>query len=208
MEKWLPGVAIILLIAFSIPVLVLHSVSGQVFEVGENYNAREVGIVFGAGLRNQVTPSDILRDRLEVTAELYHEGSIERILVSGDNRFESYSEPAVMFDVLVNDLGVSEEDVYQDFAGRRTYDTCVRAGQIWGIESAILISQRYHLPRAIWTCERLGIQSMGVSASLQTYLEELRFQMREIFAIYKAVFDIYLIHPSYIGGEFIKDLDL
>ena len=165
-----------------------------------------VAVVFGAGLTRSGKPSDVLRDRLTVAAELWRAGKVKRILVSGDNRFEEYNEPQAMNDALVADLGVHPGAIGIDYAGRRTYDTCVRAQSIWGVEEAILVTQGYHLPRAIWTCERLGIRSVGVSASLQPYLKDTRFTLREVPAIFRAWWDVYVIPPDYVEGEFEKDL--
>jgi len=165
-----------------------------------------VAIVFGAGLRRDGKPSDVLRDRLTVAVELYKLGKVKRILVSGDNRFEEYNEPQAMHDALVEDFGVHPGAIAVDYAGRRTYDTCARARSVWGVEDAVLVSQSFHLPRAIWTCERLGIRSFGVSASLQPYMKETSFMLREIPAILRAWWDVYVWPPRYVEGEFEEDL--
>jgi len=146
-------------------------------------------------------------DRLTIASELFLTDRIERILVSGDNHTQEYNEPEVMKQTLIDTFGIPEEAIFADYAGRRTYDTCRRAHDLWGIDQAILISQGYHLPRAIWTCESLGIESTGLSATLQPYLKEIPFKIREVGAIYKAFIDLYLIEPPYIEGEFIQDLD-
>lgn len=169
---------------------------------------RRVAIVFGAGLKNATTPSDLLRDRLTVAADLYRSNKVDRILVSGDNRFVDYSEPDVMRDTLVRQEGIPLEDVFADYAGRRTYDTCKRAHTIWGVERAVLVSQAYHLPRALWTCRRFGIDGVGASASLRPYMRNDAFRTRELLAWYKAFLDVYLLRPSVIGGERETDLDL
>jgi vancomycin permeability regulator SanA len=149
----------------------------------------------------------VLNVRLKVAAELYRTGKVKRLLVSGDNQTTSYSEPDAMRRALVTDYGVPAADVYADYAGRRTYDTCIRARKLWGIEKALLVSQDFHLPRAVWTCRMLGIESVGVSASLQRYVKELQFARREILADYNAFIDVYLWSPSYVGGAPEKNLD-
>lgn len=163
-------------------------------------------LIFGAGLRSDGTPSDVLRDRLETGAELFNQGKATHILVSGDNRFENYNEPQVMHDVLVAEYGVPEDYVLIDFAGRRTYDTCIRAKTLWGVDSAILVTQSFHLPRAIWTCRRLGIESIGVSASLHDYMKDGTYRARETLASYKAFLDVYVVEPAYVTGEVEQDL--
>ncbi len=160
----------------------------------------EVAIVFGAGLKNNGRPSDVLSDRLITAAELYFADKVEKILVSGDNPTETYDEPTAMYDFLVT-WGVPAQDISMDFAGRRTYDTCGRASNIWEIETAILVTQAFHLPRALFLCNHFGIDSKGISATRQPYINEDRYKSREKLATYKAILDIYLLRPKYIGGE-------
>ena len=159
-----------------------------------------VAIVFGAGLRSDGQPSDALADRLQVAAELYEQGTVEHILVSGDNRFENYNEPQVMMDTLVEQYHIPQDVVAADFAGRRTYDTCLRAHELWVVNRAILVTQAFHLPRAIWTCDKLGIESTGISASLQSYVRGELYSVREWLAMYKAWIDIFIWTPHYIAG--------
>lgn len=165
-----------------------------------------VVLVFGAGLRPDGTPSDALGDRLKVAAALYDAGKAEHILVSGDNRFEDYNEPEVMHDTLVAVYGIPEEVIEEDFAGRRTYDTCIRAHELWDVHAAILVTQAFHLPRAIWTCQQLGIESVGVSASLQSYIRDAYYRRREVLAMYKAWFDVNIWEPDYVKGRAEEDL--
>lgn len=182
------------------PYLIYQSAQDHIY-TSEEAPKYDVAIVFGAGITELNTPTDVLKDRLTVAGRLYWAGTVEKILVSGDNSNEQYSEPDVMRDYLIEIWGIPEEDVTADYAGRRTYDTCVRAHEVWGIESALLVSQAYHLPRSIFTCSKLGMDSEGVTASLQDYVFQKQYELREILALYKAVIDVYLIEPSYIGGE-------
>jgi vancomycin permeability regulator SanA len=166
-------------------------------------------IVFGAGLtKDGSRPSSMLHDRLAVAAELHRHGKVKEIIVSGDNRFADYSEPDVMKSTLVNDFDIPENDIHADYAGRRTYDTCARAHDLWGVRKAILVTQDYHLPRAIMTCEAIGISSQGASSSLRQYRLSERFVFREIMAILKAYVDIYVWHPKYLGGDVEARIDI
>jgi vancomycin permeability regulator SanA len=184
-----------------IPVAIIQYGRNRIYTDIENIPQYSVAIVFGAGIKSDYTPSDILKDRLNTSYQLYIEEKVDRILLSGDNTSEGYSEPQVMYDYLVFTLDVDPDDIVRDYAGLRTYDTCARAKDIWGIDQAILISQGYHLSRAIFTCNELGIQSTGYSATQYQYENEEYYKLREIFAIHKAVLDVYVIHPEYIGGE-------
>ncbi|MBI4435149.1 YdcF family protein [Candidatus Uhrbacteria bacterium] len=173
----------------------------------ETVETSPVAIVFGAGLAVNNTPSDALMDRLTVASQLFDQGLVDRLLVSGDNRTQDYNEPDVMKQTLINDFGLPAEVIFTDYAGRRTYDTCRRAHELWGIDTAILVTQGYHLPRALWTCGAMGIEGTGVSATLQPYVKNLLFKTRELGAIYKAFIDLYILEPEFVGGEFIHDLD-
>jgi vancomycin permeability regulator SanA len=181
--------------------------AGRIYTDVQSVPAADVAIVFGAGLTAAQAPSGVLDDRLKVAADLYRAGKVKHLLVSGDNQFVGYSEPDVMKETLVSKYGVPAEAVHADYAGRRTYDTCIRAHGLWGIDRAILVSQGFHLPRAIWTCRQLGIESVGVSASLHQYVKAAQFAAREALADYKAFIDLYVWNPSYVGGAFLEKLD-
>ncbi len=189
------------------PLHVLQSGKRAIYRDVKDVSVATVVIVFGAGLRPNGSPSDVLRDRLQVAADLYAAGKASRILVSGDNRFVKYNEPEVMRNTLVNDFHVPPEILAVDYAGRSTYETCIRARTIWGVDEAILVSQGFHLSRAIWTCEHLGISSSGVSATLQPYVKGMLFKAREWLAIHKAAWQVSVFPPSYVKGEVEEDLD-
>lgn len=172
------------------------------------FNAPVVGIVFGAGIDEDGTPRDMLKDRLQVASDLYNRGVIRNILVSGDNPRENYDEPTAMYNYLVNNLGIPGNMIERDYAGRRTYDTCARAYELWGVRHAVLITQQYHLPRALLTCKKRGIDSVGVSASLQPYYGSASRLIRELFAIHKAILDVFVLPPQYISGEKERNLEL
>jgi len=201
MRKLINGILFFLVVAIAylvlIPVSIVQYGRNKIYTDVENIPQYNVAIVFGAGIKSDYTPSNILKDRLNTAYRLYLEEKIDRILISGDNTDEKYSEPQVMYDYLVFTLDVDPEDIVKDFAGLRTYDTCARAKNIWSIDKAILISQGYH----IFTCNQLGVQSTGYSATQYEYEGEEYYKLREIFAIHKAVLDIFIIHPEYIGGE-------
>jgi SanA protein len=162
---------------------------------------RRVAIVFGAGLRRDGSPTAVLRDRVEMAAQLYFAGRVERLLFSGDNRFVEYNEPAAMR-LYALALGVPEEAIVLDYAGRRTYDTCYRARRIFQVEQAILITQSFHLPRAILTCNRLGVDAIGVASDLRTYpfVSMLYWNMREVLATAGALWDLVVSHPVPVLG--------
>lgn len=201
------GGGIFLLLILFFPCLVLLRTSSAILTTSASALATPVAIVFGAGLNKQGGPSDVLYDRLAVAANLYEQGKVQSLLVSGDNRVAAYNEPQVMFETLTEEFGIPKEALSIDYAGRRTYDTCARAKMIWGVDHALLVTQAYHLPRALWTCTALGIESQGVSATLQPYIKDIWFRVRELAALYRMAFDLYILSPPFIGGESLKDLD-
>jgi vancomycin permeability regulator SanA len=123
--------------------------------------AAPVALVLGAGLNPDGSPSAFLAGRLEVARALYASGRARVILVSGDNRFAGHDEPTAMRDWLAA-RNVPADAVVRDFAGRDTYDSCIRAVRIFGLDRVLVVSQGYHLPRAVTTCRAVGLDAEGV----------------------------------------------
>jgi len=161
-----------------------------------------VAIVFGAGLQRDGSPSPVLRDRVITAANLYFAGKVEKLLFSGDNRFIDYNEPGAMRAYAIA-LGVPDEAIVLDYAGRRTYDTCYRAKYIFGVDEAILVTQNYHLPRALFICNELGVKSVGVAADQRTYTRssKLVWNIRELPASLMAMWDVWIAHPVPVMGD-------
>jgi SanA protein len=164
--------------------------------------AKPVAIVFGAGYWPNGMISLILRERLDAAIALYRTGQVDKLLFSGTNHIVEYNEPAKMLEYAL-DQGVPREDIVLDYAGRRTYDTCYRARDIFQLTSATLVTQGYHLPRAMETCNTLGVDVVGYSANLYEhqgyYL--IRYRLREIPALWRAWWDLYVAHPRPILGD-------
>ena len=174
---------------------------GRIDKAEDAPHAR-VAVVFGAGLYRDGSPTPVLRDRVQAASDLYFQGKVDKILMSGDNRFDDYDEPSAMLNYAVG-LGVPAEDIVRDFAGRSTYDTCYRANAIFGLENAILVTQEFHLPRALYLCDQLGVDSHGVSADLRYYLKRSRifWNIRETLATVTALWDVHVAHPLPVLGE-------
>ena len=173
----------------------------QIFKLDQPPSSR-VAIVYGAGLYRDGTPTPVLRDRVATAAELYFTGRVTKILMSGDNRFEYYNEPGAM-KAYAMELGVPDDAIVLDYAGRRTYDTCFRAKAIFGLDEAILVTQRFHLPRAIFTCNNLGLRVSGVEADRRVYQRRslVSWSVRETFATFVAVWEVYVSHPTPVLGD-------
>ena len=164
--------------------------------------AERVAIVFGAGLRYDGTPTAILRDRVETAVQLHQQGKVDKLLMSGDNSFVDYNEPEAMRQYAL-ELGIPEEDIVLDYAGRRTYDTCYRANAIFQVQSAILVTQSFHLPRALFLCNWFGVESTGVETDNIYFRKISRFfwNTRELFATTQAAWDVYVTKPLPVLGE-------
>jgi SanA protein len=163
--------------------------------------AERVAIIFGAGLRYDGTPTAMLRDRVLTGAELYFAGKVEKLLMSGDNRFLEYNEPEAMRQFALS-VGVPDDAIVLDYAGRRTYDTCYRAKAIFGLDRALLVTQDFHLPRALFLCNALGVETQGVEAA-HCYWTGSSFiwNVREQLATVAAFLDLYVSSPPLVLGE-------
>nr|WP_307624099.1 ElyC/SanA/YdcF family protein [Streptomyces sp. V3I7] len=159
-----------------------------------------VAVVFGAGLWDG-EPSPYLAHRLDTAARLYHEGRIEVVLVTGDNSHEDYDEPDAMRAYLTRH-GVPGTRVVRDYAGFDTWDSCVRAKRIFGVDRAVLISQGFHIRRAVALCEAAGVDSYGVGAVDRHNVTWYYGGTREVFAAAKAALDaVFRPDPRFLGPK-------
>lgn len=166
--------------------------------------AARVAIVFGARVYGDERLSGMLRDRVDTAVALYHAGKVDKLLMSGDNTTIAYNEPGAMMGYAIRQ-GVAPEDIQPDYGGRRTYDTCYRAGAVFQIESAILVTQAFHLPRALFLCNSLGVETVGVSADRSVYHpRSLAWsEQREVPALLVALLDALLQRPPPVLGAAI-----
>lgn len=162
--------------------------------------SEQVAIVFGAAVFGNGRLSTVLRDRMDTAITLYQSGKVNKILVSGDNSFDDYNEPEAMMAYAIAH-GIPPQDVQPDYGGRRTYDTCYRAREIFQLNNAILVTQEFHLPRALFTCRRLGIKAIGVSADLRPYRGARWYEFRETAATLFALWDVIRQNPPAVLGE-------
>jgi SanA protein len=192
-----------LLIALGVllPRIITTAYSWKRIYPADSAPAERVAIIFGAGLRRDGSATAILRDRVETGVNLYFGGKVEKLLMSGDNSVEYYNEPEAMRQYALS-LGVPIKDIVLDYAGRRTYDTCYRARAIFGVERALLVTQRFHLPRALFLCNSLGLETVGVEANNLNYRRRslLIWNFREQLATAAAFFDLFVDKPTPVLG--------
>ncbi len=202
MRKMFLKLFFILLVIILLPRFVTFLYARKRTHTIEESPAQRAAIVFGAGLWSDGTPTPVLKDRVTTAVNLYFAGKVEKILMSGDNRFIDYNEPGAMRDYAVQ-LGVPAEDIVLDYAGRRTYDTCYRANYIFELQEVILVTQQFHLPRAIYTCNKLGLTATGVAANNRIYnlRDYLYWQIRELPATVVAFLQVHITHPVPVLGD-------
>lgn len=188
------------LVLIVLRVLVAQRYANRIYGQVDQLSPYPVAIVFGAGYWPSGRLSNALADRMETAIDLYRAGKVNKLLLTGDNRFADYNEPAAMA-TYAQARGVPREDLVLDYAGRRTYDSCFRAQAIFGVERAVLVTQRFHLPRALFTCERLGLDTVGLAADRRQYTRGLWYEFREMFALGRAWLDVSLLKPVPILGD-------
>jgi len=168
----------------------------RVEELPSTYTA----LVLGASVRRNGELSTMLRDRVESALLLYNKGKIKRFLVSGDNRTTNYNEPVAMKKYLL-ERGVPEEDIFMDFAGFDTYDSVYRASYIFEVDSAIVVSQRFHLPRAVYIARSMGLNFYGYNGDRREYELESRNRFREVAANVKAWIELLINKEPHFKGD-------
>jgi len=165
-----------------------------------NWPRPRVAIVFGASVYSNGDLSPVLEDRVDTAIELYRAKKVDRILVSGDNRHPSYNEPKAMQEYLISHA-VAPRDVVVDYGGRSTYETCLRAREVFGLKRVVLVTQRFHLPRALYIANQLGLDAVGMSGDLRLDKQIDYQSVREWAAEVKAFINLHFIPPEVVLGE-------
>jgi SanA protein len=191
-------IVLLIFISLALPrVLTLVVTQKHIYELDTAPSA-QAAIVFGAGLNRNGTPSPILRDRVDTAVDLYLQGKVKKLVMSGSSDGGAYNEPKAMFDYAIS-LGVPANDIVLDLEGHRTYDTCFRAIHVYALQDVLLVTQRFHLPRAIFSCEHLGLNANGVVADRRRVFFEN--YVREIPATFVAVWEALISRPTLVVEE-------
>jgi SanA protein len=177
---------------------------GRIYTADAVPDDRRVAIIFGAQVLPSGRLSAMLADRVKTGVDLYHAGKVDVLLLTGDNTAIEYNEPEAMRQYALAQ-GVPDEAIVLDYAGRRTYDSCYRAREIFHVSNAVLITQDFHLDRALLLCRALGVDAVGVAADYQRpwgySRRSLRWsKSREIPATLLAVWDI-ITRPEPVLGD-------
>ena len=161
----------------------------------------EVAIVPGALVQPDGKMSVMLADRVKDAARLWHAGKVRKILVSGDHGQWTYDEPDTMREALVRH-GVTPRDIFEDHAGFDTWQTMVRARGIFGVDRAVVVTQGFHMPRALFLAEQAGIDATGLVSDLHTYgYQEKKSEVREVLSRVKAIYDVTFDTPAMAGPK-------
>ena len=179
------AVFIMVIILYLFLVWERYKFNDRIYSDINNLGTYDYIVVFGAGLKTFNTPSDILADRVQTAVYLYKNNVGKKILMSGDGVDNSHDEVRVMSSY-AQKLGVKETDIITDENGIDTFSTCLRAKNIFNIENAILVTQKYHINRALYICNELGVNSYGFTSDLNIYKDIRKFEFREFFAFIKS----------------------
>jgi SanA protein len=190
--------AIVLLVVGS-NAYILLSEQGKATEDLSAVPAAEVAIVPGALVQTNGKMSGMLRDRVRQASRLWHAGKVDKVLVSGDHHTWVYDEPDTMRKALVEE-GVPPKDVFEDHAGFDTWATMVRARSIFGVRDAVVVTQGFHMPRALFLAGAAGIDASGFTADQHHWgYQGKRSEVREVLSRVKAVFDVTLDTAAMAG---------
>lgn len=196
------GIVILIgIAAVSLSVYMVKATEKNIFtaDTFKNDEKADCILILGAGVKDD-KPKPMLRDRLLTGIELYKSGAAEKIIMSGDHGRADYDEVNVMR-AFALEQGVRAEDIFLDHAGFSTYDSVYRAKNIFGAENIIIVSQKYHLYRALYISEKLDVKAAGVSANLNTYGGQLKRDIREIIARDKDFFKCIVKPEAEIMGD-------
>jgi len=209
MKKYLKKIIIILLVViiagtatvWSVDFYVKNSVSNRIITAQEAMNISDADciLVFGCGVKKDGTPSDMLSDRIKRGIELYNGGAAPKIIMSGDHGRKNYNEVGIMKQYAVKS-GIDSEDVFMDHAGFSTYESLYRARDIFEADKIIIVSQKYHLYRALYIARTLGLEVYGVDADYHYYRGQAYREIREVAARCKDfIKTVFMPEPTYLG---------
>ncbi|UWP60727.1 SanA/YdcF family protein [Ruminococcus gauvreauii] len=199
----IPVIPAVLILLLTIAVSLYITATSKNFILTEDLAAKKTGadgiLILGAAVWEGQKPSHMLHDRLLTGISLYRRGAAPKIIVSGDHGRPDYDEVNVMKDFAMR-CGVPSEDIFMDHAGFNTYDSMYRAREVFQAERLIVVTQRYHLYRSLYTARRLGLAAYGVCADRRPYTKRLHRNIRELLSRDKAVVMTFLKpKPKYLG---------
>ena len=202
LNKWTIGAALflVLFVLFS-NIIIKQSTKEDIFQLPTKTPQKKVALLLGTSRYTARGNTNLFfKYRISAAAKLYQKGKIKHIIVSGDNSLKSYNEPREMQKALVA-LGIPDSAITLDYAGFRTLDSVVRCKEVFGQREVIIISQRFHVERALFIAKKYKMEAIGFAAQDPPEKYSLKTQIREYFAKTKAVIDLYIINkkPKFLG---------
>ena len=188
-------VVLLIIIFISISLSTVNSYKKYICDIENVPNGNDSIIVLGAGVKNDGTPSDILADRLETSIEVFNANVASTFVLSGDHSRDDYNEVGAMKNYILNN-NIDERLIFMDHAGFSTYDTMYRAKEIFKINKAIIVTNQYHLPRALYIARKLGIDAYGVKSDKRGYQLIDSYKKREILAQIKDFIYVNILKPK------------
>jgi len=196
-----------LLLVLGINAVVVSGSSQFIFEDAEQVPSAQAALILGAKVYSDGRLSHMMQDRADSALELYKTGKVKKLIMSGDHGTKTYDEVNTVKNYLL-EKGVNPEDLFLDHAGFDTYDSLYRARDIFGADSLIVVTQKFHLPRAIYIGRALGMDVTGYAADKREYQGILWNETRETVSRTKAFFDVLIgAKPKFLGERIPLDSD-
>jgi len=183
------GIVLIIFTILGIEAIFLRHTSEDIYSDISKIPPRETVIILGASVHSDGKLSPILKDRVDTAIKLYRSNKVKNFHVTGDHRTEDYNEIAAMVSYL-RERGIPQNRITSDHAGLDTYDSMYRAGKLFNIENATVVTQKFHLPRALFISGQLGFNYFGFTADQRAYQTEYRLKQREKLANVKALWEV------------------
>lgn len=185
------GIVLVIFTILGIEAIFQRQTSDQIYSEISELPQTETVIILGASVHADGQLSPILKDRVDTALKLYKKGKVKNFLVTGDHRTENYNEVSAMVNYLKNQ-GVDPDLIKADHSGLDTYDSMYRAGKLFNIKKAVVVTQKFHLPRALFIASNLGFSYRGFTADQRAYQTEYRLKQREKLANIKALWEVLL----------------
>lgn len=205
MLKTLLLLALLVLIAIVVINWLVYRRGRALIRPSEELAPAPVALVFGAYVAPDGTPSSAVEDRLVTAWKLFESGKVAKLILSGDHGQSDYDEVNGMKEYLER-RGVPKDVLFLDHAGFDTYDSLLRAREVFGVEEVILVTQEFHLPRALYIADKLGLKAQGAVADRRSLADLGKLQMREVAARIKAFLEVaWGRNPKYLGDPISLD---
>ncbi|WP_291379170.1 ElyC/SanA/YdcF family protein [Demequina sp.] len=190
--RWVVAVLVLVPTTIATPWMIVRaSTASDTHTSSSSFDRADAAVVLGARVYEDGRPSRFLRERVETGVQLYLSGSVDRLIMSGDGSDSSgFGEPSVMREV-AEGMGVPPEAIEEDPLGVDTYSSCVNARDTFGATSVIMVSQEFHVPRAVWVCDRIGLDAQGTYPPQRLTKSTMIGHVREVAADAKAMLDVW-----------------